>query len=127
MNDFRKEKMNSHVNIIAVLWIVTGIFGLFLAFTVFGILFGITFIPDIDYEAVIILRIIGLWGSLFIAILSAPELIAGIGLMKKKEWARILTLIVSFLNLVFFPFWTILGIYSIIILLKEETIQLFKH
>jgi hypothetical protein len=119
--------MDSHVNIIAVLWIVTGIFGLFLAFTVFGILFGLTFIPDIDYEAVIILRIIGLWGSLFIAILSAPELIAGIGLMKKKEWARILTLIVSFLNLVFFPFWTILGIYSIIILLKEETIQLFKH
>ena len=127
MNDRRNHDMDTHVNIIAVLWIVTGVFGLFIAFAVFGILFGISFIPDIDYEAVIILRIIGFWGSLFIAVMSAPELIAGIGLMKKKEWARILTLIVSFLNLIFFPFWTILGIYSIIILLKEETIQLFKR
>ena len=120
------EKMENHVNIVAILWIASGIIGLFIAFTVFGVLFGVSLIPDIGYEAEVILRIVGIWGSLFIAIFSAPQLIGGIGLMKKQEWARILILIVSFLNLFAFPVGTALGIYSIIILVKEETAQLFK-
>lgn len=118
--------METHVNVIAILWIISGVFGLFFAFMIFAVLFGVSFIPDIDYEAIVILRILGLWGSIFFAILSAPELIGGIGLMKKQEWGRILILVVSFLNLIFFPFWTILGIYSIIILFKEETARLFR-
>ena len=118
--------MEKHVNIIAILWIISGVFGLFIAFTVFGILIGVSLIPDIGYEVEIILRIVGIWGSLFIAIFSAPQLIGGIGLMKKQEWARILILVVSFLNLFAFPIGTALGIYSIIILVKEEIAQLFK-
>ena len=120
------EKMENHVNIIAVLWIISGVFGFFIAFTVFGVLFGMSLIPDIEYEVGIILRIVGIWGFLFVAIFAAPQLIGGIGLMRKQEWARILTLVVSFLNLFAFPLGTVLGIYSIIILVKEETAQLFK-
>jgi len=125
MEKSEREKMEKHVNIIAILWIISGVFGLFIAFTVFGVLFGVSLIPDIGYEVEIILRIVGIWGSLFIAIFSAPQLIGGIGLMKKQEWARILILVVSFLNLFAFPIGTALGIYSIIILVKEETAQLF--
>ena len=120
------EKMENHVNIIAVLWIISGVFGLFIAFTVFGVLFGMSLIPDVEYEVGIILRIVGIWGSLFVAVFAAPQLIGGIGLMRRQEWARILTLVVSFLNLFAFPLGTVLGIYSIIILVKEETIQLFR-
>jgi hypothetical protein len=39
---------------------------------------------------------------------------------------RIMTLVVSFLNLIWFPFWTALGVYSIVVLLKDETVQLFR-
>ena len=118
--------METHVNVIAILWIISGIFGLFLAFGILLLFLGISFIPDIGSEAPVILRIIGIWGSIFIAVLAAPEIIAGIGLLKKKEWGRIMTLVVSFLNLIWFPFWTALGVYSIVVLLKDETVQLFR-
>jgi len=118
--------MEKHVNIIAILWIALGAMSFFGSFVVFGILFGISFIPDIGVEAPIILRTIGLGVGLFIWILSIPKIIAGIGLLKKKEWGRILTLIVSFFSLLNFPLGTALGIYSFVILIKEETTQLFK-
>jgi len=122
----KEEKMEKHVNIIAILWIALGAMSFFGGFMVFGILLGISFIPDMGVEAPIILRTIGLAVGLFIWILSIPKIIAGIGLLKKKEWGRILTLIVSFFSLLNFPLGTALGIYSFVILIKEETTQLFK-
>lgn len=118
--------METHVNVIAILWIISGVFGFFIAIGIFLILFGISFIPDMGYEAPVILRIVAISGSLFIAAFSIPELIGGIGLLKKQEWARILVLIVSILNLIWFPFWTALGVYSIVVLFKDETAQLFR-
>ncbi len=118
--------MEQHVKIISILWIISGILGLFMAFMIFGVLFGITFIPDIEYDAVVILRIIAVWGSMFFAVLAAPDIIGGIGLMKKKEWARILVLVLSFFNLLWFPLGTALGVYSIVILIREDTVKLFK-
>ncbi|UCC40364.1 MAG: hypothetical protein JSV96_02620 [Candidatus Aminicenantes bacterium] len=118
--------MDTHVNVIAILWIISGIFGLFLAVGLFLILIGVSYIPDMGHEAPVILRLVAIWGSIFIAAFAAPEIIGGIGLMKKKEWGRILVLVVSFLNLIWFPFWTALGVYSIVVLLKEETVQLFR-
>lgn len=118
--------MEKHVNIIGVLWITLGALSLLGGFIVFFILFGISFIPDMGYEAPYILRGIGLAIGLFLTILAVPKIIAGIGLMKKKEWARILTLVLSFLSLLNIPLGTALAIYSFVILIKDETIQLFK-
>ena len=117
--------MDKHVDVISILWIVSGSLGILLAIFAFWLLWGITFIPDIGYEATYILRLVAIWGSIFLAVYSAPEIIAGIGLMKRKEWGRILALVVSFFNLIYFPLGTALGIYSIIILMKEETAKLF--
>ena len=50
-----------------------------------------------------------------------------ISLIKRKEWGRIMVLVVSFFNLINFPLGTALGIYSIIILMKEETAKLFSR
>jgi hypothetical protein len=120
--------MDKHVNIISILWIVHGAMGLVWAFVLFWLLFGIAFIPDIGQVAADILRGSGIFVSVVIAFFSIPEIIAGIGLMKMKEWARILVLILCFFNLIAFPLGTALSIYSFIILIKDETIQLFqKH
>lgn len=118
--------MEKHINIIGALWIVSGALGLTFALLVFGILFGISFIPDIGYEAPIILRTVGLGVSLFFIILSVPDIIGGIWLMKRQEWARILVLVLAFLNLINFPLGTALGVYSIVILLNEKMVQFFK-
>ena len=117
--------MKDHIKVIGILWIISGIFGLFFAILVFGVLFGVSFIPD-DYHASEILRIVAICGGIFISIFSVPEIIGGIGLLKKKEWGRILVLIVSFFNLIWFPIWTALGIYSIIVLVNKESTQILK-
>jgi hypothetical protein len=119
--------MAKHVDLIAILWIALGVFTFFGGFVVFWVLFGISFIPDIGYEAPVILRTVGAGIVIFLLILSLPKIIAGVGLMKRQEWGRILTLIVAFLSILNFPLGTALAIYSFVILIKEETIQLFKQ
>ena len=118
--------MERQINLIGILWIVMG--GLSLLFGLMGflLLFGISFIPDMGPEAPFILRIVGSFAVFLFALMGVPKIIAGIGLLKKKEWARILTLIVSFISLLNIPLGTALGIYSIIILVKEESVQYFK-
>lgn len=118
--------MERHISLIGILWIVMG--GLSLLFGLMGflLLFGISFIPDMGREAPFILRTIGTIAVFFFALFGLPKIIAGIGLLKKKEWGRVLTLIVSFISLLNFPLGTALGVYSIIILVKEESIQYFK-
>jgi hypothetical protein len=111
---------------IGILWIVYGIMGLMFAFFVFLVLFGVSFIPNMGNIAPGILRLIAWAASLFFLVLALPQIIAGMGLMKHKEWGRILTLIVSFFHLVSVPLGTALGIYSFVILLKPETIRLFS-
>jgi hypothetical protein len=118
--------MDKHVDVISILWIVSGSLGILLAIFIFWILWGITFIPNIGYEASYILRLVATWVSIFLAVFALPEVIGGIGLLKRKEWGRVLVLVVSFFNLVNFPLGTALGVYSFIILLKEETVQLFN-
>ena len=118
--------MERHISLIGILWIVFG--GLSLTFGLLGflLLFGISFIPDMGNEAPFILRTVGSTAIFFFALLGLPKILAGIGLLKKKEWGRILTLIVSFISLLNIPLGTALGIYSIVILMKEESFQYFK-
>jgi hypothetical protein len=118
--------MERQINLIGILWIVLGGLSLLFGFLGFLLLFGISFIPDMGREAPFILRIVGSAAVFFFALMGLPKIIAGIGLLKKKEWARILTLIVSFISLLNFPLGTALGIYSIIILVKDESVQYFK-
>ena len=118
--------MDKHIDIIAILWIVLGVLSFVGGMITFGILFGISFIPDMGIEAPIILRTVGIIIGIIAAVLSIPKIIAGIGLMRRQEWGRILTLIISFLAILNFPLGTALAIYSFVILIKEETIQLFK-
>jgi hypothetical protein len=119
-------EMEKHIKIVSVLWIVSGALGLVWAFFIFWILFGISFLPDIGYEAPIILRTVAIWMTAFIAVLSIPDIIAGAALLKRKEWGRLLTLALAFFNLLCFPFGTALGIYSLVILFNDETIKSFK-
>ncbi len=119
------RKMNKHVDVISILWIVSGSLGILIAIFIFWFFWAITFIPDVGYEASYILRLIATWGFIFLAVFSVPEIIGGIGLLKRKEWGRIFILVVSFFNLISFPLGTALGVYSFIILLKEDTVRLF--
>jgi len=123
--------MEKHVQLIGIFWIVLGSISflggfIILGFIIFGVLLGFSFFPDLGNEAPTILRIVGSSVGLFLWILSIPKIICGIGLLKRYEWARILTLIIAFLGLLNIPLGTALGIYSFIILLNNDTIKLFN-
>ena len=53
-------------------------------------------------------------------------IVGGIGLFARKNWARILVLILSAIDLVNFPIGTAVGIYTIWVLVQTETAALFE-
>ena len=117
--------MERHINVVAALQIGYSILGLIIGIVVF-ILFH--FIGDFvdEQEAKIVLPIIANVFITIFTILSIPGIIAGIGLFKRKEWARILTLILSVLHLLSFPLGTAVGVYSIWALVQPENVEAFK-
>jgi hypothetical protein len=119
--------MQDHVKIIGILWIVFGCLSLIAALFLYLILFGVSFIPDVGAEEAGILRIVGIAIGGFLTLLGIPKIIGGIGLLKGREWGRIMILAVSFLSLLNIPLGTALGIYSIVILLNKETLPLFQR
>ena len=116
--------MEKHVTVLGVLYIAFGALGILAAIIVFVAIVGGGILSG-DSEAMAITAIVGPAITLFLFILSAPGVIGGIFLLKLRPWARILILILGFLNLLNIPFGTILGIYTIWVLLKNETTQLF--
>lgn len=70
---------------------------------------------------------LGLLIFLFILLISLPGLAAGIGLLKFYGWARIIMLIVAFLDLPWFPLGTLLGGYTLWVLLSQEGQSYFRQ
>ncbi len=121
-----ENKMEKHVHLLGVFWIVHGGLVLIGGIITFVLLFGLSFIPDMDSGGTTVLRVVGISVGGLLWLLSVPKIIAGVGLLKRMEWARILTLILSFLALFNIPLGTALGIYSLAILLRDDTTQLFQ-
>ncbi len=116
--------MEKHINIITALRIGTSILSIIVGGIIFFILY---FIGDFsgDPDAKTVLTIIANILAIIIVIFSIPGIIAGIGLLKRKEWARILTLILSVVSLFNFPIGTAIGVYSIWALVQPEIVAVF--
>ena len=116
--------MEKHVTVLGILYIAFSVLGLLLAIIVFTAVVGGGIISG-DSEAIAITSIVGPAVALFFVLLSAPGLIGGIYLLKHRPWARILVLVLGFINLIEIPIGTALGIYTIWVLFKDETVDLF--
>jgi hypothetical protein len=123
--------MEQHVKMLAILNIVLGALGVLAAVIIlifFGGLAGIVHSepePDAELGAAV-LGLIGGVAFFIVMVLSAPTLIAGIGLLNYSPWAKTLAMIVSALHLFNIPFGTALGIYGLWVLSKDETAALMK-
>jgi len=124
--------MSGHVRALAILQIVYSSMGLLLGMFVFMLFGGIATIVgfsapiDDSLVAVPVLTVIGGIASSVLILLSLPRLIAGIGLLKFRNWGRILTFVVSILGLIDFPLGTGLGIYALWVLTHRDTVVLFE-
>lgn len=118
--------MEKHINVVAALQIGLSIFNLIIAFLIFTVLKLVGGFVEEPNAGMILSMIADILAIVFILI-SVPGILAGMGLYKRKEWARILTLILSIIEIFSFPFGTAIGIYSIWALIQPETVTAFGN
>jgi hypothetical protein len=130
--------MEKHIKLVGILNIVYRAMAIIGAIVLFILAYGFSFVmriisrfdntdlqevtPEVFAFIQIILTIIGIC----IIVFAVAGIIGAVGVLKRKEWGRITLLIVSFFSLFSIPFGTILGIYSIWVLLNDETIRIFN-
>ena len=118
--------MARHINILGAL---------FLTFSILMIIGGVVinqFLPMAgeisgDSTAIRITSIIGQSIGAVLFIFAVPGFICGYGLITKKAWSRVFGIILSCLSLLSIPIGTIIGIYGLWILFKDETKDLFSN
>ena len=116
--------MDSHVKILGFIYIISGAILVVLGLMFLGIVGGTGLISG-DRDAMLVTGVVGTALAAFFVILSIPSIIAGIGLLKRREWARILTIILGVLHLFGFPIGTAIGVYTLYVLFNDQTKPLF--
>lgn len=117
--------MKSHVDLVAWLHIALGVLGLLGAVAVFFMVAGAGLVSG-DAEAIFVTSTVAVVVAAFLFLVSVPAIVAGVGLLKRAEWARILMLIVAFFELFHIPIGTLLAVYTYWTLLQEEAKWLFR-
>lgn len=125
--------MQQHVKILAILHIVLGGLGVCAALIVMAIFGGLAGMvqfadhaPDFGIPSAV-LGIIGVVVTGVVLVISLPGLVAGVGLLTFQPWARILTIVISAIELPAFPIHTAIGIYGLWVLLSNEGTALFQR
>lgn len=117
--------MRQHIDTVAWIHIAFGALGVLAALAVGGVVGGAGLFAD-DAQATGFLVLLAGFIAVVLALLSVPSLVGGWGLLKRRPWARMLVLIVSFLNLMNFPLGTLVGGYSIWVLMNDESRQILS-
>jgi hypothetical protein len=120
--------MEKHVTVVGALHIGFGALGILGAVTAFVFIVGGGLIGGFfsgEETVVAITTIVGSVIAFWAGLLSVPGIIGGIGLLKWKSWARYMVLVLAVLDLFNIPIGTAVGVYSIWVLVQDETAHLF--
>jgi nitrate reductase gamma subunit len=123
--------LETHVKVLAILYLVFAGLSALLGLVIFLVTGAVTSIvgtaadPADAQLAIPFIRLGGTAAALFCLLWAVPDLIVGIGLLKRQPWGRILGIVISALSLMHIPFGTALGIYGLWVLFHRETEQLF--
>jgi hypothetical protein len=120
------SKMKKHVTVVGAIHIGFGFLGLIAAVAVF---FALNFARSQvmgDETGEMVLSFLSISIPLLIGFLSTLGLIGGIGLLAYSPWARYLVIVVAALGCLNIPIGTLKGVYSLWVLMQDETVQLFR-
>ena len=112
--------MDTHIKVVGWLWIAIAILGILIGIIVLVVVF-----MNIPGEQDSLLVSVGILLCCIVPGFIA-NILAGYGVLKHKNWARILVIILAIINLFGFPIGTALGVYTLIIMFNEETKALFS-
>lgn len=126
-NVMKDSKMRKHVTVVGAIHIGFGALGLLAALAVF---FALNFAKGfVGHEEIpeMVLGFLALSLPLLIGFMSTLGLVGGIGLLSLQPWARYLIIVVAALGCLNIPIGTLKGVYSLWVLLQDETIKLFER
>ncbi|HET9400707.1 MAG TPA: zinc ribbon domain-containing protein [Candidatus Acidoferrales bacterium] len=120
-----RNRVQQHVHLLAILWIAYGIIALLGAMTLFGVshfIFGqLIRVDAMPFPIHNFIRgMLGLIGTVVLA-KGVLGLCAGWGLLQRESWARAVAIVASFLALINIPLGTAIGVYSLWVLLPENS------
>lgn len=125
--------MAKHIRALAILHIVYSALALLAGLVVLMILGGIGIalnnLPESEEMSVGVSSMLFFLGFLLgfaLLLFALSGIIGGIGLMKRKPWARIAILVVSFFDLLHLPLGTALGVYTMWVLFHRDALPLFQ-
>lgn len=120
-------RMKKHVTVVGAIHIGFGLLGLIGALAAFlalrfakGVVLGEE-IPEM------VLGFLSVSIPLLIGFMSTLGLAGGIGLLSFQPWARYLIIVVAALGCLNIPIGTLKGVYSLWVLLQDDTIKLFDN
>jgi hypothetical protein len=117
--------MDRHVRILGVLNMVFGVAGAVVAILIliqFGGLSGVYAAFNED--------IVGVVASILVCfqlLIAVPCIVSGYGVRKLQDWARVMLIVVSAVNILNFPIGTMIGAYGLWVLMTPETDPLFQN
>jgi len=118
--------MKKHVTLVAALHIGFSAMGLIASVITFYLFyFAGSFIPD-NQAVLSVLKFMGFLLPASILFISLFGFIGGVGLLSCQKWSRLLILIIAAIGCLNFPFGTLKGVYSLWVLLQDETVKLFE-
>jgi hypothetical protein len=125
-NVMEESKMKKHVTVVGAIHIGFGVLFLIAAVVVF---FALTFAKGVVGNSDVPVAVLGFLAiclPVLTVVWATLLLVGGIGLLSFKSWARILIIVVAGLGLISIPIGTLKGVYSLWVLLQDDTIKLFK-
>lgn len=119
------NRMEKHVTLVGVFHIVYHSIVIVAGFGIFAFL---SVIGCLTHDPVVIrtLSTIGAVVGTFLFVLGIPGVIAGIWLLRRRSWARVLAIIVGAVDLLDIPLGTALGVYTFWVLLNDDAIALLE-
>lgn len=124
MNTLNEQRLQVHIPVVAWLLIVLNSIVLFIAVGVFMLMISVAGLVQ-DPQGRQILPLVGTILPIFMGALTVPDFIAAFGLLARQRWARILGIVVGFLNLPGFPLGTLVGGYTLYVLLQDSAASYF--
>jgi hypothetical protein len=120
----RVQDYEFHFKVVAWLHVVEAVFYIGGAILLVLLFSGLGLMAD-DPQALGILTLVGLCAGGFLLLFGVPVAIAGWGLLRRTDWARVLAMVIAVLGLFLFPIGTIVGIYVIWVLTSQPAAARF--
>lgn len=129
MNPIAEQDLHLHVQILG--WLRIASAALMLVIGAFALIFlaGLGLFSSAasgDAAPFWALTLAALFIGGLMVVLALPSLLAGVGLLRRKEWGRILALIVGVFDLFNFPIGTLIAIYSFYVLFQSSATAYFS-